>query len=152
MKQDSSPLILELIQEPSVAEKVEPKPVIAAAISMLCALIIGGAGVLIAELRDRSVHCRLRSSKRCWQPSARSPAELPERPRIRQAPGVARKSKSSLAPSLLTFYAPDPAASETFRALRTQVMFRLVGDHKIWSPRVPNQGAGKSMLSTNMAI
>ncbi len=40
MKKDATPLILELIQEPTPAEKVEPKSIIAAAISMLCALMI----------------------------------------------------------------------------------------------------------------
>ena len=152
MKSESSPLILELIQEPTVAEKVEPKPVIAAAISMLCALLIGGAGVLVAELRDRSVHSpeefeeMLGSRVLAHLPNFQNDAE------IRKLQRVARKSKSSLAPSLLTFYAPDSRASETFRALRTQVMFSAGGDHKILVTTSSNQGAGKSMLSSNMAI
>lgn len=152
MKQESSPLILELIQEPSIAEKVEPKPVIAAAISMLCALLIGGAGVLIAELRDRSVHSpeefeeMLGSRVLAHLPNFQNDAE------IRKLQRVARKSKSALAPSLLTYYAPDSRASETFRALRTQVMFSAGGDHKILVTTSSNQGAGKSMLSSNMAI
>ncbi len=152
MKKDASPLILELIQEPTVAEKVEPKGVIAAAISMLCALLVGGAGVLIAELRDRSVHSpeefeeMLGSRVLAHLPNFQNDAE------IRKLQRVARKSKSPLAPSLLTFYAPDSRASETFRALRTQVMFSAGGDHKILVTTSSNQGAGKSMLSSNMAI
>ena len=152
MKAESSPLILELIQEPTEAEKVEPKPVIAAAISMLCALLIGGAGVLIAELRDRSVHSpeefeeMLGSRVLAHLPNFQNDSE------IRKLQRTARKSKSPLSPSLLTFYAPDSRASETFRALRTQVMFSAGGDHKILVTTSSNQGAGKSMLSSNMAI
>ncbi len=152
MKSEATPLILELIQEPTVAEKVEPKPVIAAAISMLCALLVGGAGVLIAELRDRSVHSPEEFEEML---GSRVLAHLPNfqnDPEIRKLQRVARKSKSSLAPSLLTFYAPDSRASETFRALRTQVMFSAGGDHKILVTTSSNQGAGKSMLSSNMAI
>lgn len=152
MKSDTSPLILELIQEPTAAEVVEPKPVIAAAISMLCALLIGGAGVLVAELRDRSVHSpeefeeMLGSRVLAHLPNFQNDAE------IRKLQRVARKSKSTLSPSLLTYYAPDSRASETFRALRTQVMFSAGGDHKILLTTSSNQGAGKSMLSSNMAI
>ncbi len=152
MKKDSSPLILELIQEPTTAEKVEPKSVIAAAISLLCAFVIGGAGVLVAELRDRSVHSpeefeeMLGSRVLAHLPNFQNDAE------IRKVQRSAKKSKSPLSPALLTYYAPDSRASETFRALRTQVMFCAGGDHKILATTSANQGAGKSMISSNMAI
>ncbi|MCC6510800.1 MAG: polysaccharide biosynthesis tyrosine autokinase [Pirellulaceae bacterium] len=152
LKKDQTPLILELIQEPTYPEKVEPKGVIAAAISALCALLVGGAGVLVAELKDRSVHSpeefeeMLGSRVLAHLPNFQNDAE------IRKLQRVARKQKSPLSPSLLTFYAPDSRASETFRALRTQVMFSAGGDHKILATTSSNQGAGKSMLSSNMAI
>ncbi len=152
LREQQSPLVLELIQEPTIGEKVEPKAIIAAAISMLCALLVGGVGVLVSELRDRSVH-----SPREFEEilESRVLAHLPNfqnDPEIRKISRQARKMKSSLSPSILTYFAPDSRASESFRALRTQVMFSAGGDHRILMTTSSSQGAGKSMLSSNMAV
>ncbi len=152
LREKQSPLVLEVIKEPTVGEKVEPRGIIAAAISMLCALLVGGCGVLVSELRDRSVHTPREFEEIL---DSRVLAHLPNfqnDPEIRKVSRQARKMKSPLSPSILTYFAPDSRASESFRALRTQVMFSAGGDHRILMTTSSSQGAGKSMLSSNMAV
>ncbi|MGN6133980.1 MAG: CpsD/CapB family tyrosine-protein kinase, partial [Aureliella sp.] len=152
MQSEQSPLIQEIIEDPSFGEKVEPKGIMAGAIALLSALLIGGMGVLVAELRDRSIHNPEEFEKLL---DSRILAHLPNfqnNPEIRKIQRSARKSGSPLAPSLLTYFAPHSRASEAFRALRTQVMFSAGGDHKVLVVTSSSQGAGKSMLASNIAV
>lgn len=152
LQDNQSPVIQELILEPTMGKKVEPKGVVAVALSLLTTLIIGGVGVLVAEVRDRSVHTPEEFEQLL---GSRVLAHLPNFDKdneIRQAQHRARQGMSPLSPSLLTYFAPNSRASESFRALRTQVMFALGGEHKTLMVTSSNQGAGKSMLASNIAV
>ena len=152
LEQNRAPLIQELILEPSIGEKVEPKGIVAVAISLLTALIIGGVGILVAEVRDRSVHTPEEFEELL---GSRVLAHLPSFEKdneVRQVQHRVRKAKGPLSPSLLTYHAPNSRASESFRALRTQVMFSMGGENKVLMITSSSQGAGKSMLASNMAV
>ncbi|MFO1064475.1 MAG: polysaccharide biosynthesis tyrosine autokinase [Pirellulales bacterium] len=152
MQKDAASLIQEAIEEPVLGEKVEPRGIIAAAISMLSALLFGAAGALVGEFRDRSVHDPAEFEKLL---GSRVMAHLPNfqrDPEIRKLRGKIKKLNSPLAPTLLTHFVPDSRASESFRALRTQALFGLGGDHRILAVTSANQGAGKSMIASNLAV
>ncbi len=152
MQQDSTSLIQEIIEVPAIGEKVEPRGIIAAAISILSAGLIGLGGAIAMELRDRSVRSpaefeEILESKIIGHiPSFESDSELSE------LIASKAKTKSRFRPSLVCFHAPNSRSSEGLRALRTQVLFRLGGDGKILGITSANSGAGKSTVASNLAV
>lgn len=152
MQQDSSSLIQEIIEEPELGEKVEPRGTIAAVLSILSAAVIGLGGAIFMEFKDRSVRDprefeELLSSKIIGQvPSFENDAELTK------VLGKLQGEAAKIRPSLVCFHSPNSRASEGIRSLRTQVLFSLGGDRKVLSVSSANSGAGKSTIASNLSV
>ncbi len=152
MQREQAPLVQQMIQEPTMGEKVEPKGTIAAALAFLSALLLGAAGALLAEFRDSTI----RSSEEVERLlNCEVMVQLPtfhKDPAISKALKTARQSKSKVSPTLLTHFAPSSRVSESFRALRTQVTYATGVGHHVVAVTSSSQGAGKSMLASNLSV
>ena len=109
-------------------------------------LVLGGLGVLVAELTDKSF---------------KSPAEIRKRlglpvighiPQIRMDAPSDANAPSGLDPVLAVALRPKSAEAEAYRGLRTQLYFSTQGrGHQVIQITSPNPGDGKSTLAANLA-
>jgi polysaccharide biosynthesis transport protein len=152
MQGASSAMIHEVLDEPEVGEKVEPKPLIAALISILSAGLIGLGLVAVGELRDATIHdpseleSILDSTIISHVPTFSKDKE--SWPDIR----ALEAKKPKVDPMLVVHHFPKSKLSEVFRATRTQLSFAVKGDHKTIAFTSANEGDGKSTVVANIAV
>ncbi len=152
MQGASSEMIHEVLDEPEVGEKVEPKPMIAALISILSAGLIGLGLVAVGELRDATIHdpseleSILDSKIIAHIPTFSKDKET--WPEIR----ALEAKKPKIDPMLVVHHFPKSKLSEVFRATRTQLSFAVKGDHKTIAFTSANEGDGKSTVVANIAV
>ncbi len=152
MQGASSAMIHEVLDEPDVGEKVEPKPLIAALISILSAGLIGLGLVAVGELRDATIHdpseleAILDSKIISHVPTFSKDKE--SWPDIR----ALEAKKPKVDPMLVVHHFPKSKLSEVFRATRTQLSFAVKGDHKTIAFTSANEGDGKSTVVANIAV
>lgn len=152
MQNDSSSLVLEKLEEPGLGEKVQPNIPVALAIFVLTSLVVGGGSTLLAEYRDRSVHEPEELEKIF---NAAIIGHVPNFDRDQHASKAirqAKRKKDLIDPYLLAHHAPGSRASEGFRAMRTQTVFALGGNHKVLCVTSGTEGAGKSTMVSNLAV
>lgn len=151
MQQDNAPIINEIIEQPEIGEKVEPNLPIALAVFLLTGLTLSGTSILIAELRDRSVHAPEQLEEIFSCPILGHVANFEHDADLKKTIRKIAAAGSQYDGSLWVHHVPGSKASEGFRALRTQTMFAVAGKNKLVAVTSASQGAGKSTLVSNLA-
>lgn len=135
------------ITPPSIGAKVAPVLFQSLLMGLVIGLGLGGLGMLIAELNDKSF---------------KSPGEIRRRlglavighiPRIRlELPGGS-DAPGEFQPALVAAVRPRSMEAEAYRGIRTQLLFSTQGlGHQVIQVTSPNPGDGKSTLAANLAI
>lgn len=152
MRQDSTGMIQEEIQPPTLGERVAPSGVIAAIITLLSSAFLAGSTVLVAELMDK----RIRSIEELEELfGAAVIGQVIDFRRHDQTAKLLRKLKkgsSAVVPELIAFHDAKNPISEVFRTLRTQALFNLGRRRQVLVVSSPLQGDGKSTVTANLAI
>lgn len=152
MQQDSSSIIQEIISEPLLGEKVTPNGKMAAGLALLSFLLLGGTGMLIAELTDKTFHTAEELEVVYGAPLL---AHMPDFDRDVDAKKLVKKiskTRPEASPTLLTYHAPTSHISEIYRSIRTQLLFSLRKGANLLAVTSPDQGDGKSTISTNLSL
>jgi capsular exopolysaccharide synthesis family protein len=152
MREDSSNLILELIQEPEVGRVVSPNVPVAAVITMMSSMILAGLSVLVAELSDKRVHSAEELESVLGTRVLAHVMDFKVDPDWRKTSKQAKKSKSPVSPEVLTYHAPNFRVCEVYRSIRTELMFQQAAGNVAFGITSPSQGDGKSTSSANLAI
>ncbi|MDX1928102.1 MAG: polysaccharide biosynthesis tyrosine autokinase [Pirellulaceae bacterium] len=152
MAKDSTALVHEIIAEPNLGEKVEPTLLLAVAIALLSSFTLGGVGVLVAEMRDKSI----RNSEELEAVlGTRILGNISNFANDSEVTSNARKLRRTLpnvSPYIVAWHMPKSKHSEAFMSVRTQLAFALGGDRKIFAITSASKGAGKSTLVSNIAV
>ncbi len=135
------------ITPPGEGGQVAPVLLQSLLMGLAVGLVLGGLGVLVAELTDKSF---------------KSPAEIRKRlglpvvghiPQIRVETPADASTPSGLDPVLAVALRPKSAEAEAYRGLRTQLYFSTQGrGHQVIQVTSPNPGDGKSTLAANLAV
>ncbi len=152
MQTDSKPLINELIAEPLPGKLVAPTLPIAIAIGLLGMVFFAGSGVLIAELSDRSVHSAAELSELFGTDLVAHLPDFNATAENRKLLRIAKNNDSPVDASVLALHCPDSPTSESFKALRTQLLFALGGNQRVVAITSARQGDGKSTAIANLAV
>ena len=134
------------ITPPGDGGQVAPVLIQSLLMGVAIGLVLGGLGVLVAELSDKSF---------------KSPAEIRKRlglpvighiPQIRVDTPSETSAPGGLDPVLAVALRPKSAEAEAYRGLRTQLYFSTQGrGHQVIQVTSPNPGDGKSTLAANLA-
>ncbi len=152
MAKDSTALVQEIIAEPILGEKVEPTLLLAAAISLLTSFTLGGFGILISEMRDKSIR---NSEELELVLGTRVLGNISNFSNDSEVSGTVRKLRRSMpnvSPYIVAWHMPRSKHSEAFMAVRTQLAFALGGEHKVFAVTSACKGAGKSTMVSNIAV
>ena len=152
MAKDSTALVQEIIAEPILGEKVEPTLLLAAAISLLSSFTLGGFGILISEMRDKSIR---NSEELELVLGTRVLGNISNFSNDSEVSGTVRKLRRSMpnvSPYIVAWHMPRSKHSEAFMAVRTQLAFALGGEHKVFAVTSACKGAGKSTMVSNIAV
>lgn len=127
---------------------VWPSELKIAAIGILAGGMLGFGLALLAELTDRTFRDPSDVEKMTKS------AILAHVPKIDQAKiNKNQKAKFLISPMIATFHAPSGSASETFRVLRTAVLFLVKKENKkVIMVTSPSPGDGKSTTVGNLAV
>ena len=152
MARDSTALVHEIIAEPNLGEKVEPTLLLAIAIALLSSFTLGGFGILVSEMRDKSI----RNSEELEAVlGTRILGNISNFANDSEVSGNARKLRRTMpnvSPYIVAWHMPKSKHSEAFMSVRTQLAFALGGDRKIFAVTSASKGAGKSTLVSNIAV
>lgn len=152
MQKDSSALIQEVIEDPVLGKQVSPSKLIAMAIAMLCTVLLAGSTVIVSELTDKSVHS---ASELEEIYGTQIISHIPDMSRDLESRSIlkrAARSKTNVSPSIMAFHDSSSRVSEAFRGIRTRIMLKLGGKHRLLAVTSPNQGDGKSTITANLAV
>jgi succinoglycan biosynthesis transport protein ExoP len=139
----------QIMQEPTLAQKVEPRLLVIMTLSVVLGLLGGFGLAYLADMTDKSF---------------RSPEEIRRRlniPVIGHVPMLLSEEESAKLegaingpdPTLVTYYRPKSRKAEVFRGIRTALYFSTRGEgHKVIQITSPNMGDGKTTLSSNLAV
>ena len=152
MQQDSAAIIQEVIQTPDTGVKVEPRGSLAAALSILGALLVGGLSISLAEFRDSRIHSAKELENILDARVVGHVCNFDRNSDVRKLGRSLRKSKSTASQYLVVQHLPTSRVSESFRAIRTQVLFALGSEHQTVGVTDANSGAGKSTMAANFAV
>ncbi|GAB5403858.1 MAG: polysaccharide biosynthesis tyrosine autokinase [Aureliella sp.] len=152
LNREASPLIQEVVEEASIGEKVSPNAPIAAAISMLTAMLLAGSSVLVAELSDKTLHSSEDIEDVYGAQVLSSIPDFSKDAETRLAIRRIAKTRPSLDSTLITYHDSKSRISEVFRGIRTQLLFQLSVDKRLFMVTSPSQGEGKSTTGANLAI
>jgi succinoglycan biosynthesis transport protein ExoP len=135
------------ITPPGEGLQVAPVLLQSILLGLAIGLMLGGLGVVTAELTDKSF---------------KSPAEIRRRlglpvighiPQIRVESPTEAAAPAGLDPVLAAALRPKSAEAEAYRGLRTQLYFSTQGrGHQVIQVTSPNPGDGKSTLAANLAV
>ncbi len=152
MQQDSSALIQEVIEDPEIGEKVSPNIQIASALTIFSTMLMTVMSVLMLELSDR----RIRSAEDLEQIYESGViSHIPDFDRDPELKSIMKKiadGSPKVSPAVFTLHDTKSSISEAYRNIRTQVLFTLGGEHKIFAITSPSQGDGKSTTTVNLAV
>ena len=150
IQQDSSAMIQEVTEDPEIGKKVSPNAPVAVGLSLISTILLATGLILMRELSDRKIHSAEEletlydSNILCHVPDFNADRDM--RTLVREV----EKEKSPIASSLLCYHRPKSGFSESFRSLRTQLLFALKSGHKVIVVTSSKQGEGKSTTSTNL--
>jgi len=148
----SSSMIHEVLTEPEIGEKIEPKGSIAALISILSAGLIGMGLIIVGELRDASIHDPNQLESML---DSKIIAHIPTFSKDKESwPAVSALAakKPKVDSMLVSHHFPKSKLSEVFRASRIQLSFAVKGDHKSIAFTSANEADGKSTIVANIAV
>lgn len=152
MKQESSSLILEVIQDAELGEKVSPKLPIAGAIAIAMTLLFSGGGVLAAEFVDKRVHSSEEIEEHLGTSVLSHIVDFGADTETRKSVKSRFIAGMNLAPRVLTYHLPGCRASESYRTVRAELIFQTSNQRSVIAVTSPNQGDGKSTTTVNLAV
>lgn len=152
LNQGVSPLIQEVVEEASIGEKVSPSIPIAAALSMLTGMLLAFSAILVAELSDKALHSSNDIEEVYGAQVLSSIPDFSKDAETRLALRRIAKTRPSLDSTLITYHDSKSRISEVFRGIRTQLLFQLSSDKRLFMVTSPSQGEGKSTTGANLAI
>jgi capsular exopolysaccharide synthesis family protein len=152
LQKESTSIVQEIIDEPDVGEKVEPRPSVAATLAIISSLLFSAVGIAFAEYRDYRIHDSKELEAIFRTRVLGHVCNFEKSDEVKKLKTTLVNSKSTLSPYLITHHLPGSRVSESFRAIRTQVLFSLGGVNKIIGFTSANSGAGKSTLASNFAV
>lgn len=146
--QDTGGFVNEVIEAPEDGRQTSPLPLISIPAGVLMGLLLAAALVAIAEFRDR----RFRSMEEIEQ-ALQLPVLALIRPLGHQDSASRSASKTKVAATIPTHFAPKSPRAEQFRTLRT----RVTAVDREQSLRVVQftsalQGDGKSTITANYVV
>lgn len=151
MQQDTTSLIHEEIESPKIGEKVSRLSV-AALIAISSCFVLSFASVLIAELSDKRLHSVEQIEEVYQAPVLGLIPDFNSDSRIRKLMRGLPKGSGEVAPSVISYHAGADPVSETIRTIRTQLVFELGDDKRVLAITSPNQGDGKTTVTSNLAV
>ncbi len=152
MEKDAQSIVQELIEAPEIGEKVEPRGTLAVAITLLSSLLIGGLAISLVEFRDSRIHSTKELESILDTRVVGHVCNFDRNAEVRKMGRALRNSKSNASPYLVTLHLPASRVSESFRAIRTQVLFALGTEHQTIGVTSANSGAGKSTMAANFSV
>ncbi|MCA9156761.1 MAG: polysaccharide biosynthesis tyrosine autokinase [Planctomycetales bacterium] len=152
MQQGSAAIIEEVIEDPEVGKRVEPKAVLALALSMLSTALIAGLTISLAEFRDSRIHSSKELENILDARVVGHVCNFDRNAEVRKLGRSLRKSKSTASQYLVAHHLPASRVSESFRAIRTQILFALGSEHQTIGVTSASSGAGKSTMAANFSV
>ncbi len=152
MRQDSTSIIQEVIQEPTFGERVSPSGLIAAVIATLAATFFAGFSVFVAEFTDKQIHTVEELEELYGANVIGQIVDFSRDSGTKSLMKRLRVERSSLSPELIAFHDAKNTISEAIRTVRTQTLFNLGPGGQILAISSPQQGDGKSTITSNLAI
>lgn len=152
MRQDSTGMIQEEIQPPTIGEKVAPRGIIAAIITILSSAFLAGSTVLVAELMDKRIHSVEELEELFGAGVIGQVIDFNRHEPTSKLLRSLRNSSSPIVPELIAFHDARNPISEVFRTIRTQALFNLGRRRQVLVVSSPSQGDGKSTMTANLAI
>ncbi len=152
MKQESSSLIIEVIQDAEVGEKVSPKLSIAGAIAIAMTLLFSGGGVLASEFVDKRVHSSDEIEEHLGTNVLAHIVDFGADTETRKCVKTKFKAGMNLSPRVLAWHLPGCRASESYRTVRAELIFQTSNRRSVIAVTSPNQGDGKSTTTVNLAV
>lgn len=152
MARDSTALVHEIIAEPSFGERVEPTLLLAGAISLLTAFTLGGFGILVAEMRDKSIRNSEELESLLGARILGNISNFANDSEVSANSRKLRRTMPKVSPYIVAWHMPKSKHSEAFMSVRTQLAFALGGDRKVFAVTSATKGAGKSTLVSNIAV
>ncbi len=152
MRQDTTGIIQEVIEEPTVGERVSPSELIAVIVTVLATMFLAGSSVLVAELMDQRIYS-LDELEELYGTSVigqiiNFAQHEPTQTLMKQL----QQSNGPVAPALIAFHDAKNPISEVVRTIRTQTLFNLGRKGQILAVTSPLQGDGKSTITANLAV
>ena len=147
---DYGGVINDVIAKPEKGKGVWPKLPICLALGTLFGLFCGGMSTAISELGNR----KFRSADEVK--NALSLPLLSHLPNLNPARDwkltkLIKRTKSLVSPINYVHHMPKSVNAEIFRGLRTSLFFKCKDNENVFCITSPNQGDGKSTLTTNLA-
>lgn len=152
MAKDSTALVHEIIAEPNLGEKVEPTLLLAIAIALLSAFSLGGFGILVAEMRDKSIRNSEELESVLGTRILGNISNFANDSEVSSNARKLRRTNPNVSPYIVAWHMPKSKHSEAFMSVRTQLAFALGGDRKVFAVTSACKGAGKSTLVSNIAV
>ncbi len=152
MARDSTALVHEIIAEPNLGEKVEPTLLLAIAIALLSSFTLGGFGILVAEMRDKSIRNSEELESLLGTRILGNISNFANDSEVSSNARKLRRTNPNVSPYIVAWHMPKSKHSEAFMSVRTQLAFALGGDRKIFAVTSACKGAGKSTLVSNIAV
>ncbi len=152
MARDSTALVHEIIAEPNFGEKVEPTLLLAIAIALLSAFSLGGFGILVAEMRDKSIRNSEELEAVLGTRILGNISNFANDSEVNSNARKLRRTMPNVSPYIVAWHMPKSKHSEAFMSVRTQLAFALGGDRKVFAVTSACKGAGKSTLVSNIAV
>jgi polysaccharide biosynthesis transport protein len=152
MAKDSTALVHEIIAEPNLGEKVEPTLLLSIAITLLSFFTLGGFGILVSEMRDKSIRNSEELEHVLGTRILGNVSNFANDSEVCSNARKLRRTMPNVSPYIVAWHMPKSKHSEAFMSVRTQLAFALGGDHKIFAVTSASKGAGKSTLVSNIAV
>jgi succinoglycan biosynthesis transport protein ExoP len=140
----------QVITPPTEAEKVSPRGSLVLPLALFLGLLLGCGLAYLVELTDKSFRSPEDVRRRLGLPIM---GLIPwVKPQAKMLVG-AGEGQARLDAALCTCHRPASKEAEAYRGVRTALYFSTRGQgRKIIQVTSPNQGDGKSVLATNLAI
>lgn len=152
MAKDSTALVHEIIAEPNVGEKVEPTLLLAIAIALLSSFTLAGFGILVSEMRDKSIRNSEELEALLGTRILGNISNFANDSEVSSNARKLRRTMPNVSPYIVAWHMPKSKHSEAFMSVRTQLAFALGGDRKVFAVTSASKGAGKSTLVSNIAV
>ncbi len=152
LQKDAMTIVQQVIDSPELGEKVEPKASMAAALTIVGSLLIGGLAISWCEFRDLRIHSTEELEHLLHARVLGHVYNFERNTEVRKLGRALRKSNSKASQYLVAHHLPASRVSESFRAIRTQVLFALGSENQTIGVTSAGSGAGKSTIAANFSV